>query len=182
MCRGDFRSWGLSEEKTATKQSHPNGLVLVVDDEPEIVEDIVEHLESLGYSTKTALSGTEALMRLSGNPDIRVCLTDIRMPEMDGMGLLNQMRLRDSRRFLELRWIMLTGHATLDDEKVALTAGVSSFLRKPCSLSEITAAVGQAFIELSDARPFCDARGRNQALDVEADSAPTLIKPLEGNE
>lgn len=177
MCRSDFRIHGLSEEQPAARQSHPSGLVLVVDDEPEIVEDIVEHLESLGYSTRIALSGTEALMRISEHPDIRVCLTDIRMPEVDGMELLNQMRLRDPRRFLALSWIMLTGHATPADEQAALTAGVSSFIRKPCSLSEITAAVAQAFIELSGADRNCYAGGRTHAPNAEAPSVPVHTKP-----
>lgn len=139
--------------------------ILVVDDEAEIVEDIVEHLESLGYATCSASSGAEALLRIFRHPEIKICLTDIRMPEMDGIDLLNKARLRDERRFRQMHWIMLTGHATPADERAAFAAGAGIFLRKPCSLSEITAAVARAFIALADLGRRNDEYRQEPGLD-----------------
>jgi CheY-like chemotaxis protein len=148
----------LSDEDSGCRGMPTGSTILVVDDEAEIVDDIVEHLGHLGYATCSASSGAEALARILEDPRIRVCLTDLRMPEMDGIALLNEARIRDERRFAQMHWIMLTGHATPADERAALAAGAGIFIRKPCSLSEISAAVARAFAMASIGRRGAECR------------------------
>ena len=119
--------------------------VLVVDDEPELLDEVLEHLERLGYLTFSAADGESALAVILERPDIRVCLTDLRMPgSMSGMDLMAQLHAKYPDRACRLSFIMFTGQATLEDERAAVAAGALQFLRKPCSPSEITEAVSAA--------------------------------------
>jgi len=118
--------------------------ILVVDDETELLEEIVEHLARLGYVPISATDGQTALALILERPDIRVCVTDFRMPRMSGMNLLKQMHARHGARARSVRFIVITGHATLEDEHAAIAAGASILLRKPCSLDEIAEACRSA--------------------------------------
>ena len=105
---------------------------------------VLEHLERLGYVPLSATDGQTALALILERPDIRVCVTDLRMPRMSGMELLTQLQARHGARARSLRFIMITGHAPLEDEHEAMAAGASIFLRKPCSLDEIAEACSAA--------------------------------------
>lgn len=114
--------------------------ILVADDETELLEEIVECLARLSYVPISATDGQTALALILEHPDIRVCVTDLRMPRMSGMDLLKQLHAKHGARARSLRFIVITGHATLEDEHEAMAAGASIFLRKPCSLDEIAEA------------------------------------------
>jgi signal transduction histidine kinase len=117
--------------------------VLVVDDEPEIVEEISEYLRSKGFDCDTAFDGEQALEHVLRTPDVAVVLTDVRMPGMDGVQLLQRIRDEaDQERVLEV--IILTGHAGRDEAIAALQAGVTDFLVKPLSLRHLAHTVERA--------------------------------------
>jgi CheY-like chemotaxis protein len=117
--------------------------VLVVDDEPQVVEHLSAGLELLGYATCRAASAAEAMARLAGDPRIAVVITDIRMPGGDGLSLAQDI-LQGNRAASPIQVVLITGHATLDDATTALRAGVSDMLRKPFRLAEAAAAVEKA--------------------------------------
>ena len=95
--------------------------ILVVDDEPVIVESLAEILQGAGYETSTALSGTEALRQAEPfAPD--VLLTDVLMPEMNGFDLA----LRIKALLPECRLLLFSGQAST--AKLARDAG-STFTR-----------------------------------------------------
>ena len=138
--------------------------ILVVDDEDVIREVIAKKIESsLGYEAVEAANGREALAKILENPPDLI-ITDLRMPEMDGLELLNEIR---SRHFTT-PVIILTGYGSMEDAMQAIRLGASSFLRKPFDISEVIAMVENIFTvrrELADLRemsPFV----RSQSFTV----------------
>src|SRR5690349_20014223 len=78
-------------------------LVLVVDDDPAVLEVITEMLEDLGCEVTSAAAGSDALDKLSKNERISILITDINMPEMDGHELAERARrIRPSLKILQL--------------------------------------------------------------------------------
>ena len=118
--------------------------VLCVDDEPRILTAIARNLRN-ALDLTLAESGAEALARLRAAPEpFAVVVTDMRMPEMNGITLLAQVR----REYPDTTRILLTGHADLDSVVDAVNEGhIFRFLGKPCSttllLETIRAGVRQ---------------------------------------
>lgn len=117
--------------------------LLIVDDEPEIVEELALFLRKKGFQCETAFDGEEALSKIKQDPAIAIVLTDIRMPGIDGLELAKKLRETWSdQRDLEV--IMLTGHAGIDQAVEALQMGALDFLTKPVSLKYLLSTVQQA--------------------------------------
>lgn len=95
-------------------------------------------LESEGAKVDTAISGAEAL-RLMENRDFDVILSDVGMPEMDGYGLIRQ--LRQGTRNAEIPAIALTGFGRIEDTKRAFAAGFTAHVKKPVEFDELIETV-----------------------------------------
>ncbi|MDQ1257080.1 MAG: Response regulator [Candidatus Hydrogenedentes bacterium] len=114
--------------------------ILIADDESVIRELMTDVLTDEGYIVETAENGREALEILKGNDEFVVLLTDIMMPEMDGIELI-----RESRQlYPALIPIVMTGFATLDTARAAVKEGAYDYVLKPFSLTEIKLAVSNA--------------------------------------
>jgi len=100
--------------------------VLVVDDEEFVLETTREALRDSGYRVRTAASGNEALQQLDENDNVDVLITDLRMPNMDGLDLIQTLRARHPN----LPIIAASGMADGRSED-ALGAGAHTFLAKP---------------------------------------------------
>lgn len=158
---------------TATTSAEEPLAVLVVDDEPQVVEHLSAGLELLGYPARRAGSAAEAIERLAQDPAIAVVITDIRMPGGDGLSLAQDI-LRGKRDGSPIQVVLITGHATLDDATAALRAGVSDMLRKPFRLAEAAAAVEKAMqaarAERAAARTRADESARIAGLERDRDA------------
>lgn len=110
-------------------------LVLVVDDEYGPRESIAFSLAA-DFSVDTAERAREALTKIQARPYAAVVL-DIRMPEMDGIRALEEMRKLDPH----VSVIMLTGYGTLLTAQQAMVAGANQYLRKPPDIPELISAV-----------------------------------------
>jgi putative two-component system response regulator len=113
---------------------------LVVDDEPGVRRSLVRMLESQGfqcYEAGTGFEGLEVLERLSGESPL--VISDMRMPELDGMGFLKEVR----QRYPDTSVIMLSGMAETSTAVDCLHLGAADFLLKPISLSELQARVAR---------------------------------------
>jgi len=105
---------------------------LVVDDEPDVVDQVKELFELRNYSVVTATSGTKALeMVKKENPNIMIL--DIRMPDISGMDVLKEVR----KTYPKIRVIMLTGVEDETTKSMAIGLGASGYLTKPYSYSEL---------------------------------------------
>jgi DNA-binding response OmpR family regulator len=103
--------------------------VLVVDDEPELVNLLREFLTLKGYEVVTAADGPEALQVLKAERP-HVVLLDIRLPPMNGLEVLRQLRTIDQ----EVRVIMITGVAGAETGRAALQLGATDYILKPIDL------------------------------------------------
>jgi signal transduction histidine kinase/CheY-like chemotaxis protein len=116
-------------------------VVLVIDDEPIILETASELLSHLGYSVRTASSGRAALEVLDGEPSgIDCAVLDVTMPGMDGFETLQAIR----RVAPDLPVVVSSGYSREEIMPRFLEAGVEGFLHKPYSLAEIREALQRA--------------------------------------
>jgi DNA-binding NtrC family response regulator len=113
--------------------------VLVVDDDPSIRETFEIRLGKKGYEVRTAESGEDALNRLDAF-DPEVVITDVRMPGMDGLELME--RVRDGS---PADVIVITAHESMDSAVRAMKAGAYDYLVKPLDLSTIDRLLERCF-------------------------------------
>ena len=102
--------------------------VLIVDDEKLSREFLAHATEALGYEAHAVSSGAAALKVLSEDT-FDLVFTDLRMPEMDGIALVERLQSEHP----ELPTVVVTAHGSIDDAVRALRLGASDFLMKPCS-------------------------------------------------
>jgi len=110
--------------------------VLVIDDEAVVRNGICRALSQKGMETKAAASGREALDYLKSQP-IDLVLLDIRMPDMDGMAVLKQIR----GAYPDTDVIMITGYPTIDSAVRCTKLGALDYLVKPFRLDDLEAAL-----------------------------------------
>jgi len=114
--------------------------ILVVDDEPAILRTLQGFLRLQGYECETEGDPEAALARVQ-DEIFHVVLTDLVMPQMDGMELIR--RLKEARAMTEI--IVMTAFSSLDRAVEAYRLGVSDYLLKPFeSLEQVGYVVGQA--------------------------------------
>jgi DNA-binding NtrC family response regulator len=121
--------------------SHPAGSrpiqqVLVVDDEAVVRNGIARALQNRGISATLAAAAKEALELLDQRP-FDLVLLDIRMPDMDGLAALREIRLRDPH----IPVIMITGYPTIDTAVRCIKLGAADYLVKPFRLDDLEAAL-----------------------------------------
>jgi cyclic di-GMP phosphodiesterase len=112
---------------------------LVVDDEPGVRRSLIRMLQAQGFTCFEAGTGVEALDVLDRVGDVQLIVSDMRMPEMDGMGLLEAVR----RDFPETAVILLTGMSETTIAVDCLHRGAADFLLKPISMNELQARVAR---------------------------------------
>jgi PAS domain S-box-containing protein len=110
--------------------------VLVVDDEPAVLQVTKAALEAVGHTVITAHSGAEALEALAQRKDLELLLTDVMMPGMNGVELARQATLLQPT----LKVVFMSGHAG-GETLQGLLATERDFLQKPFSLAELGAVV-----------------------------------------
>ena len=111
--------------------------VLVLENESSIRSFIVINLRRAGYDVIEAESGEEALEKLQQNPDIRVALLDIMLPDIDGFEVCRSIRATNKA----IGIIMLTARTQEMDKVTGLMTGADDYVTKPFSPAELTARV-----------------------------------------
>jgi CheY-like chemotaxis protein len=106
--------------------------VLVIDDEPVIVESVVRLCSSEGLDVDSALDAQEALKKIERNT-YELIITDIMMPEMDGFQFLSTIRQRN----IQTPVIITTGYSTVENAVKSLSEGAIDFLPKPFTFEEL---------------------------------------------
>ena len=111
--------------------------ILVLEDEANIRSFVVLNLNRAGYETIEAGTGEEALEQLRLNPDVRMALLDIMLPDMDGFEVCRRIRASNSK----IGIIMLTARTQEMDKVTGLMTGADDYVTKPFSPAELTARV-----------------------------------------
>jgi two-component system response regulator FixJ len=132
-----------------------HGLVHVIDDDAAVRDSLAMLLESTGLTVRTYESATGFLAVVAGLTEGCV-LTDVRMPELDGLGL--QRRLAEENCHLPV--IVMTGHGDVPIAVQALKAGATDFLEKPFEDEQLIAAVQRALRLNAEARQVADSSAK----------------------
>jgi DNA-binding NtrC family response regulator len=114
--------------------------VLLVDDESEFVETFSERLAMRNLDIFKAFSGDEALQVLAKHHEIEVVILDVKMPGMDGIETLAEIK----SRFPLVEVIMLSGHADVESAIDGMKRGAFDYLMKPCDMDQIITKVTEA--------------------------------------
>lgn len=163
-----------------------NKIILVVDDEPDILEMIRYHLEKNGYDVRTAGDGESALKLCQQEPPDLMIL-DIMLPGIDGHHVCYRLKSNDALRHVPV--IMLTAKSEETDEVVGLKIGADDYITKPFSPRILLARV-EAILrrEAASERAASDDVIRRDLLEIYpkrhevlVDKKPVRLTPAEFN-
>src|SRR5919109_37334 len=113
--------------------------ILVVDDERSTCDALEIILSRTGHAVLTATSGKEALSHLQ-QQEVDVLLSDVKMPEMDGLALLRQVKAQDPGIIV----VMMSGHDDVVAAVLAMQEGAFDYLVKPFGRDEVVRTVDKA--------------------------------------
>ena len=155
--------------------------LLVVDDEPNIVELLSASLRYAGFDVATASTGTAALqLARTFRPDLLVL--DVMMPEMDGFELVRRLRGEGARTPV----LFLTARDATEDKVTGLTLGGDDYVTKPFSLEEVVARIRAVLRRTSGgdaAQPtrlaFADIELDDETHEVWKADVPVALSPTE---
>lgn len=111
--------------------------VLVLEDEMSIRSFIVINLKRAGYEVVEAERGEQALEVLEQNPDVKVAILDVMLPDIDGFEVCRRIRVTNTK----IGIIMLTARAQEMDKVTGLMTGADDYVTKPFSPAELTARI-----------------------------------------
>ena len=114
--------------------------IMLVDDEVPFVETMAKRLAARNIETITAFSAEEGLEKLTKNKNLDVIVLDVKMPGMDGIEALKE--IKKASPLIEV--IMLTGNATIESAIDAMKLGAYDFLMKPFDIEELVGKVKAA--------------------------------------
>lgn len=114
--------------------------IMLVDDEVPFVETMTKRLDKRGLRVISAHSGQEALDFLGEERGIDVIILDVKMPGMDGIETLKEIKIRHPLKEV----IMLTGHATVETAIEGMKLGAFDYLMKPCDIDTLVSKVNEA--------------------------------------
>jgi two-component system, chemotaxis family, chemotaxis protein CheY len=115
-----------------------NKTIMTVDDSASIRQAVTLTLTQAGYDVVQASDGKDAVMKLSGSP-VKLVLTDLNMPNMDGIGLIKWIRSQPSYRFVPV--IMLTTESQESKKQEGKSAGATGWIIKPFKPEQLVAVV-----------------------------------------
>ncbi|WP_433755428.1 response regulator transcription factor [Nocardia sp. CA-135398] len=163
-------------------RAEPEARILVIDDEPMIVELLAVSLRFQGFEVVTATSGTDGLDKMRRfRPD--ALIVDVMMPGMDGFGLLRRLRADG----VEAPVLFLSARDEVDDKLTGLTLGADDYVTKPFSLEEVIARL-RAILRRSGKDAVADLSSRITVGDIELDEdshevwkagVPVALSPTE---
>ena len=117
------------------------GRILIVDDDPEMCRLLCDVLTEEGHDVETAISGGEALAKLSSHTDLLV--TDLRLKEMEGLDLMH----RAKQLMPEISVVIITAFGTIESAIEAIKLGAYDYIPKPFKMDELAIVVQKALHE-----------------------------------
>ena len=112
--------------------------ILVVDDQESMRDMLADLLDMMGYESCTVESGPAALEQIDDRIDL--VITDLNMPEMDGIELMRRLKAQDP----DLPVIVITGYGTFHTERQVLSDGADGYIPKPCTINRVQETVNTA--------------------------------------
>mgnify|MGYP006284423653 CR=1 FL=1 len=152
--------------------------ILVVDDEPDLetlMRQRFRHkLRDGHYDFVFARNGVEALEVLEREGDIEMVVTDINMPEMDGITLLAKIKDYDAR----LRAIVVSAYGDIENIRAAMNQGAFDFVTKPIDFQDLEITIEKTIEDVRAMRAARQAHDQLVALEQELDVAKTIQQAM----
>lgn len=141
--------------------------ILLIEDQPQMRENVALILELNGFEVTTAEDGRQGVIKAREvRPDLILC--DVMMPELDGYGVLHLLRKEESMRAVP--FIFLTAKGEKQEQRTGMNLGADDYLTKPCSEADLLSAIQVRL-----------RRNRDISLNAAASSRPDFSSatPLE---
>ena len=152
--------------------------ILVVDDEPDvgslIRQKFRKKIRDKEYRFIFASNGVEALQKLQDDGDIDIVLSDINMPEMDGLTLLSQINDLNVR----LKAVIITAYGDMENIRTAMNRGAHDFLTKPIDFQDLEITINKTLQELSTLKQALKARDELVSVRHELDVATRIQRSM----
>jgi len=159
----------LTVENLRTEPSKYN--ILVVDDEELIRKLVVSFLSKLGHSCLTAVDGVDALNQLKGHK-IDVVITDIKMPNMDGIMLTGEI----SSKYPNLPVLVMTAFDEEYSAGTAISVGAQEFIKKPFSLDEFALRLHKMINDSKTLRGLKSEKNGNEEMQDLVNELESVLK------
>ena len=149
--------------------------ILVVDDEPDL-EDLItqkfrREIREGEFEFGFASNGLQALAKLAGDKNFDLVLTDINMPEMDGLTLLSRMNEMENHL---LRSVIVSAYGDLENIRTAMNRGAYDFVVKPIDLNDLEITIRKCLDDLHRFKEAIKSRDRLVAIEQELDIARAI--------
>jgi phosphoserine phosphatase RsbU/P len=149
--------------------------ILVVDDEPDLQLLVMQRFrhqirEGL-FQFDFAENGVIALSKLAEQPDFSLVLTDINMPEMDGLTLLEQLR-KNTRD--DLKAVVVSAYGDMDNIRTAMNRGAYDFITKPIDFTDLETTIHKTIDEVGRIRVALEAQSMLSGLQFELETAARI--------
>jgi sigma-B regulation protein RsbU (phosphoserine phosphatase) len=153
--------------------------ILVVDDEPDleilIKQRFRKQIREDELSFEFAQNGVQALRKLDEHPDISVILSDINMPEMDGLTLLEKVGEKNNPC---LKAVIISAYGDMDNIRTAMNRGAFDFLTKPIDFSDLEVTVAKTMHQLTVITRALQARDELVAVQRDLNTAMRIQQSL----
>jgi class 3 adenylate cyclase len=155
--------------------------VLVVDDEPDLEllmrQRFRKAIQAGRYQFHFAGNGVRALEFLEKRPDIEVILSDLNMPEMDGLTLLGETK----RRYPLLRTVVISAYGDLATIRRAMNSGAFDFVTKPVDFGDLEKTIDKTALLVRELRESADTQRENSVLKMFVDDSVTSYMKLDAS-
>ena len=154
--------------------------ILVVDDEKDL-QDLIRQkfrkkIKNEEYSFLFALNGREALETIDANHDIDIVLSDINMPEMDGLTLLSNLKERNEL----LKTVIVSAYGDMKNLRVAMNRGAFDFVTKPIDFEDLELTIQKTLEHVDSLRRTISALQENNIMKLYVDD--TVLNFMSGKE
>lgn len=143
--------------------------ILVADDEPDlealIKQKFRKKIRENHYEFIFAINGQDALDKIAENPDVDIVLSDINMPEMDGLTFLNHLKESNSL----IKAVIVSAYGDMDNIRVAMNRGAFDFVTKPINFEDLALTMDKTISHVVQARETLKAIKENNILKMYVD-------------
>jgi len=142
--------------------------ILCVDDEQDmemlISQKFRKSIRDKEYSFIFAQNGIQALEQLDNNPNISLILSDINMPEMDGLTFLSRLKERKNG---EIKTVMVSAYGDMENIRTAMNRGAFDFITKPINFEDMEITIAKTVEEINQYKKF--QKDRDNLISIQKD-------------
>lgn len=153
--------------------------ILVVDDEPDLqmlmMQKFRKKVKSREYEFLFAENGEEALVMVSNHSDLSLILSDINMPKMDGLTLLEELQKLER---VDLKTVMVSAYGDMDNIRTAMNRGAYDFVTKPIDFKDLETTIDKTISEIKRYLRSKEVEEQLEALNYDLDMAARIQQKI----